>query len=63
MTDLMLGIRRAWVPGKHITIDDSIISYMGRAVSFVQYMPSKPIERGIKVYALFCASSAVLLAY
>ena len=63
MTDLMLGIRRAWVPGKHITIDESIISYMGRAVSLVQYMPAKPIERGIKVYALFCAFSAVLLAY
>ena len=40
-----------------------MISYMGRAVSFVQYMPAKPIKHGIKVYALCCAYSAVRLAF
>ena len=40
-----------------------MISYVGRGVSFVQYMPAKPIKHGIKVYALCCAYSAVLLAF
>ena len=37
---------------KHVNIDKRMISYMDRAVSFVQYMPAKPIKHGIKVYAL-----------
>ena len=53
MTTLMTGIHKAWsTGGKHVTIDESMISYMGRAVSFVQYMPAKPIKHDIKVYAL-----------
>ena len=63
MAELMLGIWRDWVPGKYVTIDESIICYMGRAVSFVQYMPAKPIKHGIKVYALCCAFSTILFAY
>lgn len=38
-----------------------MIKYMGRAISFVQYMPAKPIKHGIKVYAACCALSGVLL--
>ena len=34
--------------GKHVTIDESMIWYMGRAISYVQYMPAKPIKHGIK---------------
>ena len=63
LTELMLGIQRDCVTGKHVTIDESMISYMGRAVTFVQYMPAKPIKHGLNVYALCCAYSAVLLAY
>ena len=63
MTLFMKGIRKAWVAGKHVTVDESMITYVGRAVSYVQYMPAKPIKHGLKVYALCCACSAVLLAY
>ena len=51
----------AWIAGKHGTIDESIIKYMGCAISFVQYMPAKPIKHGMKVFALCCAMSTVLL--
>ena len=60
---ILKGIRKAWVPGKHIAVDESMIKYMGRAVSFVQYMPAKPIKHGVKVYAICCGSSAILLGY
>ena len=56
-------MRRVKRLGKHVTIDKSMIAYMGRAVTFVQYMPAKSTKHGIKVYALCCAVSAVLLAY
>ena len=36
---------------------------MGRAVIYVQYMPAKPIKLSIKLFALCCAVSLVLLAY
>ena len=44
-------------------IDESIIKYMGRAVTFVQYMPAKPIKHGIKVIACCCAVTEVLLSF
>ena len=58
---MMKGMRTAWNAGKHVTIDESMIRYMGRAVSYVQYMPAKPIKHGIKVFAVCCAISAVIL--
>ena len=60
---MMMGMRRVWRPGKHVTIDKSMIAYMGRAVTFVQYIPSKAIRHGIQVYTLCCAVLAILLAY
>ena len=57
------GIRRAWNAGKRVTIDKSMIKYMGRAMTYVQYIPAKPIKHGIKVYCLCCAYSGVMLAY
>jgi hypothetical protein len=40
-----------------------MIRYMGRAVDYVQYMPSKPIKHGIKVYALCCGITGIMLAW
>ena len=57
------GMRKAWVAGKHVTIDESMIRYMGRAISYVQYMLAKPIKHGIKVFVLCCAVSALILAF
>ena len=60
---LMKGMRGAWLAGKHVTIDESMIRYMGRAVTYVQYMPAKPIKHGIKVFALCCGFTGVLLSF
>ena len=59
------GMRKVWTAGQYVTVDESMIKYMGRgrAVSFVQYMPAKPIKHGIKVYALCCAVPAAILAF
>ncbi|KAL3757005.1 hypothetical protein ACHAWU_003889 [Discostella pseudostelligera] len=60
---MMGGMRQTWTAGKYITINESMIRYMGRAISYVQYMPAKPIKHGIKVYAACCGYSGVLLAF
>ena len=36
---------------------------MGQAISYVYYMPAKLIKHVIKVLALYCAFSAVILAF
>ena len=59
----MKAMRTCWVAGERVTIDESMIRYMGRAVAFVQYMTRKPIKHGIKVFAICCAYTAVLLGF
>ena len=60
---MMNGMKKSWTAGKHVTIDESMIRYMGRAISYVQYMPAKPIKHGIKAFALCCAFLAVIIAF
>ena len=38
-----------YMPGKEQTNDEGMIAYKGR-LSFMQYMPAKPIKCGIKVW-------------
>jgi hypothetical protein len=52
-----------WILGERIYVDKSIIKYMGRFVSFVQDMPTKPIKHGIKVYALCCSYTSYLYRF
>ena len=40
-----------------------MIKYCGRAVSFVQYLPKKPIEHGMKVFVLCYAYTGYLLSF
>ena len=42
-------IRAGWNAGKRITID-SMITYCGRDISFVQYLLKKPIKHGIQFF-------------
>jgi len=39
------------------------IQNLRRAVSFVMYMPLKPIKHGIKVFCICCSYSAMLLSF
>jgi hypothetical protein len=52
-----------WTAGQKICIDESMILYKGRAISFGQYMPAKPIKHGIKVFVLCCAVTGFLLSF
>ena len=47
---LMTRIRTVWMAVDRVTIDESMICYMGRAIAFIQYMPRKPITHGVKVF-------------
>ena len=45
--------------GKNVSIDEAIITFSG-VLGFLQYIPSKPIKRGIKLWARACATSAYM---
>ena len=47
------------MPGKHQTIDEGMIAYKGR-LSYMQYMPAKPVKCGIKVWLRCDAESAYM---
>jgi hypothetical protein len=49
--------------GEHICIDESMIKCVGRAISWTQYMPTKPIKHGMKVFALTRAKTGFLVAF
>ena len=58
------GIRKAWTTGQRVTVDESMIKYMVRAVPYmIQYMPAKPIKREIKVYCVCCAVRGIILSF
>ena len=56
-------LAKAWILGEFITIDESTIKYMGRAISYVVYNPKKPIKHGVKVYCLTCAVTGYLYSF
>ena len=56
-------MRMTWTQGKHVTIDKIMIRHMGHAVSYIQYMPYKPVKHGIKVFALCCGYNAVIMLF
>lgn len=49
-------------PSRNISIDESMIACKGRT-TLKQYMPLKPIKRGIKVWAACCAQTGYLLNF
>jgi hypothetical protein len=55
MEMILKTLGAGWIQGPWMCVDKSMIKYMGWFVSFVQYMPAKPIKHGIKVYAPCCA--------
>ena len=54
---------KLWNAGEHICVDESMIKYKGRSITFIQFMPTKPIKHGIKVFALCCSVTGYLLAF
>lgn len=61
MDSMLSGLQLAWNIGKQVTVNESVIRFVGRAVAFVQYMPVKPIKHGIKFYAMCCGISGIMI--
>ena len=59
----MSSMQRCWKTGQRITIDESMIKYMGRAIIFIQYMPLKPIKHEIKIFAIYCSYTGHILGF
>ena len=49
ITALSEHFRAVYKPGKNISIDEAMIRFKGRSI-IKQYLPMKPIKRGIKVW-------------
>ena len=56
-------MRGVWTARKHVTIDESMVKCMGRAITYIQYVPAKPINHGIKVFAICCALYTILIGF
>ena len=57
---VMIGVCTA---KKHVTTYNSMIKDMFIAITYVQYIPEKPIKHGIKVFVICCALSTILLGF
>lgn len=53
----------AWVLDQFLAIDESMIRCNSRWCGFLQYMPRKPIKRGIKVFCLADATKNYLFSW
>jgi hypothetical protein len=49
-------------PSRNIAIDESMVAFKGRT-TLKQYMPLKPIKRGIKIWAAACSKTGYLLQF
>ena len=59
MEKIMDRMVKNWIAGEKVCIDESMILYTGRAITFCQYMPAKPITHGIKVFLLTCKNHVI----
>ena len=59
----MKGMRGVWTARKHVTIVESMVKCMGRAITYIQYVPAKPINHGIKAFAICCALYTILIGF
>ena len=59
ITHLIAQFKSSYTPNQNCSVDESIISYKGR-LSFLQYLPKKPHEWGIKAWVLADAKSGYM---
>ncbi|XP_060579431.1 piggyBac transposable element-derived protein 4-like [Ruditapes philippinarum] len=57
MRTLSTTFREMWTLSREATVDEAMIAFTGR-LSYKQYMPAKPIKRGIKLWMLCDARTA-----
>ena len=56
------SFKECYKPGKHQAIDEAMIAFKGR-LSYIQYLPAKPIKHGIKLWMRCDSESAYLHVY
>ena len=55
-------LKECYNPGKNQTVDEAMIAYKGR-LSYIQYLPAKPIKCGVKLWMRCDSESAYLHEY
>ena len=53
--------RQEYRPSKFLSVDEGMVKYKGR-LGFKQYMPMKPVKRGIKIWVLANSTNGYLYA-
>ena len=53
------SFQSVYTPGKNVSVDEAMIPFKGRS-TLKQYMPMKPVKRGIKVWALADAANGFI---
>ncbi|KAK6177165.1 hypothetical protein SNE40_015322 [Patella caerulea] len=51
-----------FVPLKEVSVDEAMVKFKGR-LGFIQYMPMKPIKRGVKVWMSACPSTGYAFTF
>ncbi|KAB0800404.1 hypothetical protein PPYR_06144 [Photinus pyralis] len=59
LSDTFLNV---YTPAQNLAVDESMVAFKGRT-HLKQYMPLKPIKRGIKIWALACSKTGFLLKF
>lgn len=49
-------------PSSFLSVDESMVAFKGRS-SLKQYIPNKPIKRGLKVWAIACAVTGFFINF
>jgi Transposase IS4 len=57
--DFMLSCKRSYWPSQQVGIDEAIKRFKGRC-SFKQYIKSKPVRWGLKVFCVCCSATGYL---
>ncbi len=63
LTKLMSSMNNGWIAGEKVNVDKRMVKYCDWVIAFVQYMPKKLIMHSIKVFAVCCAFTVVLLGF
>ena len=57
LTEMTKNFQAHFNPGEYICVDEMMVPYSGRYCYIKQYMKSKPIRYGIKIWAMCCSGT------
>ena len=56
------ALRALWSHGTRLSVDEAMVRFKGRS-HLVQFMPAKPVKRGLKFFCVCCAATGALLHF